>query len=123
MYLIHVRLGPPQGESLPSGVSELIQAVAVPGDGLEHVAVHPETAAGPVLGLFITADHLEAAEATAAALCLRAVGVCPDLRGFEVLAWHAEMVPQFYEHLAGALADGQLMPTGNPSTGNLFHPF
>ncbi|WP_219670170.1 hypothetical protein [Streptomyces bambusae] len=120
MYLIHLKLRLEADRLLPSGTADLVRAAARPGDRLEHVTVHPDAPGGPVLGLFLLADRLEQAEEAADALCRRALAASPELRGAALLDRQVGLVPQYYDRIA---APGRLMTAGNPSTGNLFHPF
>ncbi|WP_371617027.1 hypothetical protein [Streptomyces sp. NBC_00454] len=120
MYLIHLKLGLAADRFAPPGLGDLIRRAARPGEGLQHVTVHPDVPGGPVLGMFLTADRVEQAEVTAGLLCRRALATSPKLRGVTLLRWKAELVSPPYD---GFPERGQLMPVGNPSTGNLFHPF
>ncbi|MFF4578100.1 hypothetical protein [Streptomyces sp. NPDC001389] len=120
MYLIHLKLGLPTYRLVPPELGDLIRSAARPGEGLEHVTVHPDVPGGPVLGMFLTAEHPDQAEVMAGLLCRRALATSAKLRGLTLLRWRAEPVSPYH----GVAADrGQLMPAGNPSTGNLFHPF
>lgn len=120
MYLIHLKLGLTSGRLTPPGLGNLIRSAARPGEGLQHVTVHADVPGGPVLGMFLTAERAEQAEVMAGLLCRRALATSPMLRGLTLLRWKAELVSPPY---AGFPERGQLMPAGNPSTGNLFHPF
>jgi hypothetical protein len=71
MFLIHARLGVPAGAPLPPGTASLFSSCARPGEGLEHLAVHEDAGGGAVVALFLLADDLRTAEATAAAICRR----------------------------------------------------
>ncbi|WP_411105046.1 hypothetical protein [Streptomyces sp. cmx-4-9] len=72
MYLVHAHVRPPdEGSELPPDLRTLLHGYARPEDGLEHVSVHADAPAGPVLGLYLLADSLAGAEATATALCTR----------------------------------------------------
>jgi hypothetical protein len=72
MYLIHAYLRMGEGTALAADTAALITGFAETGDRLEHVVVHPYAQPGPVLGLFLRAANVEAAEKAAAALCRRA---------------------------------------------------
>ncbi|MER7761000.1 hypothetical protein [Streptomyces sp. NPDC097619] len=72
MYLVHAHVDPPDGGgTFPSELRTLLQELARPEDGLEHVSVHADAPEGPVVGLYLLADSLARAEATAAVLCTR----------------------------------------------------
>ncbi|KIF05896.1 hypothetical protein PL81_10560 [Streptomyces sp. RSD-27] len=82
--------------------------------------MHPDTPGGPVLGMFLTAERPDQAQVMAGLLCRRALATSAQLRGLTLLRWKAEPL---WPYRDGAADRGQLMPAGNPSTGNLFHPF
>lgn len=120
MYLIHLKLGLSPHRLVPPELGDLVRSAARPGEGLEHVTVHPDAPGGPVLGLFLTAERLDQAEVMAGLLCRRALATSAKLRGLTLLRWKAEPMAPYY---GGSGDRGQLMPAGNPSMGNLFHPF
>ncbi|MGC0422786.1 hypothetical protein [Embleya sp. AB8] len=99
MYLIHARLRPRAGRALHDDTGTLVLSSARPGEGIEHVAFHPDAKPLPVLGLFVTADSLAAAEATALAVCRRAIREQDALRGIDVVGCAAPLVTAYYEHL------------------------
>lgn len=101
MYLIHAYLRVRDGAGLPAGTARHLTESACPSDGLEHVAVHPDQPTGPVVGLFLIASCLEAAECAAAALCLRA---------FNRAAFRDEVVFLGCQAVAPRPSDGRLMP-------------
>lgn len=97
MYLIHVHLSSPDRAPLPDGVADLVRSVTIPEDRLEHVAVHPDAAPDPVLGLYLLADGLADAESRATVLCGRALAADAPLHGWSVARAGAPLVSPFYE--------------------------
>ncbi|WP_256103243.1 hypothetical protein [Streptomyces sp. ODS05-4] len=94
MYLIHLSLRPPPGRApLPAGTAEAIAAQAVSEDGLEHVAVHASAWPHPVVGLFLRAAGLAAAEAAAEALWQRARAAHPPLSAWELTCAEVPLLP------------------------------
>ncbi|MEV7522598.1 hypothetical protein [Streptomyces sp. NPDC091371] len=66
MYLVHVHLRPPRsGARLPDPAAAAIARCAAGRDGFVHVSVHPDPEASPVVGLYLSAPSLDAAEAAA----------------------------------------------------------
>ncbi|MCF2530037.1 hypothetical protein [Yinghuangia soli] len=102
MYLIHAQLAPCPGGALPTGTAALISAAAETDDGLEHTILHPQALPHPVLGLFVAAESLLAAEEAALRLCRRAARVVPSLAGITVVSCGAPLVPDYYERLLAA---------------------
>ncbi|MBB2914325.1 hypothetical protein FHS43_005637 [Streptosporangium becharense] len=83
MYLVHVTLrAPTPGHRPPPGLAALIRSLSGPADRIEHVCFHPAASPGPVVGVYLIADCLPAAEEGAVALCLRAVSTLPQMRGW-----------------------------------------
>ncbi|MFJ8308070.1 MULTISPECIES: hypothetical protein [unclassified Streptomyces] len=101
MYLVHARLLGPPGVRLPSCAVELVNAEARPQDGLEHVAVHPDAQPYPVIGLYVRAENLDAAETRAFGVCRRVLndGV---FGGWSLLTARVPMVDSFYEAMLSA---------------------
>ncbi|MGK5733239.1 hypothetical protein [Streptomyces sp. URMC 124] len=95
MYLVHVRLHGPADVPLPEETGSLFACCAGSGDGLEHVSVHPEDPGGPVVGLFLTAPSLAAAELRAAALCARALAAHSRLAPFRTASCGAALIPDY----------------------------
>jgi hypothetical protein len=85
MYLVHVRLRGALGRALPEQTGSWVRAAAGLDDGVEHVSVHRNARPDPVLGVYVIADFLEAAERVAAAVCARALRLRPELRAWAVL--------------------------------------
>jgi len=123
MYLIHVQLHSSSGTPLPERAAEFLATCANESDGLEHATAHPDSPAGPVLGLFVSASGLDRAEAAALALCRRAVESFPQLNAFSVVACDTPLVPEHWDAMAAGDEAGRLMPLHDPSTRNPFHPF
>ncbi|WP_189133344.1 hypothetical protein [Wenjunlia tyrosinilytica] len=93
-------------------------SAACPGDGLEHVTAHPCTGTDPVLGLFILAPSLEAAEYTATALCRRAIADRAAFGGEAVLLGceAAFPAPPCGQPPHPPDRGGRLMPRTDPDT-------
>jgi hypothetical protein len=69
MYLVHVHVQPPSnGVLLPGATAVAVTACARDMSGVEHVVVHADAQPYPVIGVYVSAATLEAAEETAAAL-------------------------------------------------------
>ncbi|QBJ88868.1 hypothetical protein D0Z67_00020 [Streptomyces seoulensis] len=69
MYLVHVHVQPPvHGVLLPSGTADAVAACGRDVTGVEHVVVHADTHPHPVIGVYISAATLKAAEETAVTL-------------------------------------------------------
>jgi len=101
MYLIHARLGIPAGRELPHEAASVITSCARPGEGLEHLVVHPVPRGGAVVGLFVAAPDLARAEAVAWSICRRALRV-PRLSGVTLLSCASPLVTAYYERLLAA---------------------
>ncbi len=122
MYLVHARLRAPRPLSppapgfclLPTETGRWAMSLAVPTDGVEHVAVHPRALPHPVLGLYLLADRLEAAEESARVLVARTLAAHPELSGWKLLGAQAPLVAPFYE----SLLDGSA-PAGRNRPGPL----
>ncbi|GAA0380410.1 hypothetical protein [Streptomyces blastmyceticus] len=130
MYLVHARLQGPPGASLPLETRSLVRSQIRDGDGVEHVTVHPHALPHPVVGLYVRADSLAAAETRVARLCRLLLG-CAGFDGWSLPAVEAPMVVPFYESLlsdpgtAGpgtadpavdGCVQGHFGPAENPST-------
>ncbi|WP_330331872.1 hypothetical protein OHS33_20555 [Streptomyces sp. NBC_00536] len=125
MYLVHARLQGPPGVALPLEARSLVRAQAVEDDALEHVVAHPRALPHPVIGLYVRADNLAAAESRAARLCRRVLER-EEFSGWSLVLAEAPMVALFYESLltgsglaAGPLdgmGQGPLRPAGSSST-------
>ncbi|MGW1889938.1 hypothetical protein ACWCP6_06665 [Streptomyces sp. NPDC002004] len=85
MYLVHVHLAShPRGDILPGRPT--VAAIAGCGagvDGFEHVSVHTEAGPAPVIGMYLRASSLEAAEAAAETLWWRSCTAHPWLYAWE----------------------------------------
>ncbi|MFE9634220.1 hypothetical protein [Streptomyces sp. NPDC006463] len=82
MYLVHARLRTAPPAHLPDDLREAARAGLDPGDRVEHLAVHPQSAGHFTLGFYLVADCLEEAERRAESACRRllAVGALPQAR-------------------------------------------
>ncbi|MFD3547487.1 hypothetical protein ACFWUW_18115 [Streptomyces sp. NPDC058655] len=66
MYLVHVHLRPPaSAPRLPDATARLLILLAEGREAVTHVSVHPDPPTHPVIGLFLRADSLAEAEASA----------------------------------------------------------
>ncbi|MEU9103520.1 hypothetical protein AB0D54_03990 [Streptomyces xanthophaeus] len=88
---------------------------------MEHVSTHADGPEGLVVGFYLTARSLAAAEHTTVVVCRRALRTCPSLAGLSVRAGGAVLVPEYWDALLRS--DGRDMQLQDPSTGNPFHPF
>ncbi|WP_327261401.1 hypothetical protein OG444_07490 [Streptomyces sp. NBC_01232] len=100
MYLVHVRLDGPADMPLPEETGALFTCCADPDDGLEHISLHPDAPGGPVVGLFLTAPRLAAAELRAAALCIRTLAAHSRLASFRLASCGVVLVPEYWDVLA-----------------------
>lgn len=74
MYLVHIHLRPfVAGETLPEDTAAVVLA-AGRGAGVEHVAVHGRGDGHPVVGVYVRAASLAAAEALTEDVWRRASG-------------------------------------------------
>ncbi|MEU7552976.1 hypothetical protein AB0B01_11595 [Streptomyces sp. NPDC044571] len=100
MYLIHASLKALGGAAaLPSDTRALVLGQALPEERVEHVSVHAHALPHPVLGLYLLSDRLLEAEATARALCLRALLNCHELSGWTLLAAQAPLAATAFEQM------------------------
>jgi hypothetical protein len=93
MYLVHAHLDLPEGDRLPPDVRELVRTSLLPGDGVEHVAVHPRSPSRLTLGLYLLADGLEEAERRAVEVCGRLMGRVPQLAAARLTGAGVPLVP------------------------------
>jgi hypothetical protein len=104
MYLVHLHLRP-TGSSpprvLPGRIASGLRAAARAEDGVEHVAVHEDARPYPVLGVYVVADRLEEAEASATRVWDRALASCPDLGGWALAEARTPLIAPFYEVVYG----------------------
>lgn len=85
VYLVHTELLNRKADScIPQNLADLLRALARPGDGVEHVVIHPRPGHGVTVGVYLLADRLLDAEETAARLCGRAVAEIGPLPGWLV---------------------------------------
>ncbi|MFK0254073.1 hypothetical protein [Streptomyces sp. NPDC090445] len=66
---------------------------------VDHVSAHAHAMPDPVVGVYVLAESLEAAERAAEALCRRAVEELESLRGWTVTRVGAPLVAPYYEQL------------------------
>lgn len=94
MYLVHVHLRPPRsGARLPAPTATAIARSAAGHDGLVHVSVHPDPEAAPVVGLYVRAPSLAAAEAAARRLWLHAASAHSALGEWELERAEVPLLP------------------------------
>ncbi|MCX4784187.1 hypothetical protein [Streptomyces sp. NBC_01264] len=110
MYLVHAELCCGAGAALPVHADRLIADAADADEGLEHVVVHEDEAAGLLVGLFILAATVEDAERLATLLVTRAVESVPELAGFTVGRCGVRMVPGYYSRQVTENPGGLDMP-------------
>lgn len=75
MYLVHARLRTVPPAEVPDDLREAVRAGLRPGDRVEHLAVHPQSAGHFTLGFYLLSDSLEAAERHAESVCHRLLGI------------------------------------------------
>ncbi|MEU6576282.1 hypothetical protein [Streptomyces sp. NPDC046805] len=94
MYLVHVHVQPPlDGVLLPSGTADTVAACVRDVAGVEHVVVHADTRPHPVIGVYVSAATLEAAEETAVALWRCALKDQHSLRCWTLLRAEVPIIP------------------------------
>ncbi|WP_330330974.1 hypothetical protein OHS33_15415 [Streptomyces sp. NBC_00536] len=94
MYLVHVHLRSPEcGRLLPPEAEELVTASAADTDGFELAVVHPREQPHPVVGVYMQASSLAAAEEGAAAIWLAAAAAHPQLRPWELVRAEIPLLP------------------------------
>ncbi|MFI9806628.1 hypothetical protein ACIHEJ_20100 [Streptomyces sp. NPDC052301] len=94
MYLIHVPLRAPAFTVLPSDAAGIFASFKENGDGIEHVAAHPDAPGGPTLGFFVVSCDLATAEQAVFRLSRRAVAEHAALQGFTVVSGNTAFVPE-----------------------------
>jgi hypothetical protein len=94
MYLVHVLLQRRlDGVLLPSGTADDVAACARDVAGLEHVVVHADTRPHPVIGLYVRAATLEAAEQIALVVWRCALNDLHWLRAWTLLRAEVPLIP------------------------------
>jgi fermentation-respiration switch protein FrsA (DUF1100 family) len=93
MYLVHVHLELPPGHELPSGIRTLVRSALLPGDRVEHVAVHPRSPYRLTLGCYLLAAALEEAEERAVQVCERLLRDVPQLRAARLTGAGVPLMP------------------------------
>ncbi|GLX18375.1 MULTISPECIES: hypothetical protein [Streptomyces] len=71
MYLVHARLRTVPPAEVPDDLREAARTGLCPADGVEHLAVHPQSADLFTLGFYLLSDSLEEAEQHAESVCRR----------------------------------------------------
>ena len=93
MYLVHTHLELPSGEQLPRDVRALVRSAILPGDRVEHVAVHPRSSSALTLGFYVVAGALDEAEERAVRVCARLLGDVPQLASARLTGAGAPLQP------------------------------
>ncbi|MGW4699430.1 hypothetical protein [Streptomyces sp. NPDC004285] len=101
MYLIHAQLVVRHGEILPAALPEKICRQDVEPASVEYVVLHDDVPGVPVLGLFVAAADLGAAEQAAELACLRVLAAGPVPAAWSVVRCEAGFVADFYERGIG----------------------
>ncbi|WP_327348934.1 hypothetical protein [Streptomyces europaeiscabiei] len=138
MHLIHVRMAAPD-PAPPSALSSIVpqsaglaaerpvvpegllaavweQAAGVP--AVDHVSVAADAAGECVVGLFVTASSVAAAESVAHGVVERALAMLLPGAGLQVASSRAALVPQLLTHWLGSDVDGRSMQWPNQSSGD-----
>lgn len=110
MYLVHAQLLRAGDAVLPEHAAWLISDCSSPDDGIEYVVIHSDTEPGPLVGMFVLAPQVEAAERTAATVCQRALDTLSELAGFTLQRCAARLVPCYYDQQSRNGEDGRDMP-------------
>ncbi|WP_231406502.1 hypothetical protein [Streptomyces sp. MC1] len=93
MYLVHAHLELPAGSHLPPDLRELVRSSIVPGDRVEHVAVHARSPSLLTLGFYTLADGLEEAEERAVRVCGRLLREVPQLAAARLTGAEVPLIP------------------------------
>ncbi|MFF5185284.1 hypothetical protein ACFY30_16105 [Streptomyces sp. NPDC000345] len=93
MYLVHAHLELPSGERLPPDIRAVVRSSIIPGDRVEHVAVHPRSASALTLGFYLLAGVLEEAEERAVRVCDRLRRDVPQLATARLTGAGAPLLP------------------------------
>lgn len=110
MYLVHALLRPSDVPP-PADLADFVLRCADRNEHLDHAVLHSDASPGPVLGLFVTAPSLPAAEDLARAVVERALRRHPALDETALVRCEVPFATPFYEWLAALPdADGRLMP-------------
>ncbi|MGW6058577.1 hypothetical protein [Streptomyces sp. NPDC055189] len=95
MYLVHIHLRPLDvGGSLPGDTAATVMS-AGSGAGLEHVAVHLRSGAHPVIGVYVRAATLQAAEAVTEDAWWRASATDRSLSAWVPLRVEVPLLPEW----------------------------
>jgi hypothetical protein len=97
MYLVHAHLELPPGSHLPPDVRGLVRSSIVPGDRVEHVAVHARSPTRLTLGFYTLADRLEEAEERAVRVCARLLCAVPQLAAARLAGAGVPLIPLEFE--------------------------
>ncbi|MEU3031257.1 hypothetical protein ACPCBC_32655 [Streptomyces incarnatus] len=109
MYLVHARLESDEHAELPAETVSLVMRCARPDEHLQHVVMHSNGPAGPVLGLFLLAPTLKEAEQVTAALCQRALDRNAELRRFRLTSCGVVVPWSYYERLLQSASTDRLL--------------
>ncbi|MFJ6723722.1 hypothetical protein ACIQPQ_02290 [Streptomyces sp. NPDC091281] len=93
MYLVHAHLELPRGTELPYEIRDLVRSAILPGDRVEHLAVHVRPPSELTLGFYLLADLLEEAEERAVRVCGRLLRELPPLAAARLTGAGAPLLP------------------------------
>ncbi|MET9500602.1 hypothetical protein ABZY42_02470 [Streptomyces sp. NPDC006622] len=96
MYLVHTHLELPGGSRLPPDVRALVRSAIIPGDGVEHVAVHPRSPSTLTLGFYLVAGALAEAEERAVMVCSRLLDELPQLASARLTGAGVPLLPMTF---------------------------
>jgi hypothetical protein len=108
MYLVHLHLRRADGSPpspLPERIGTEVRAAAAAQDRVEHVAVHADALPHPVLGVYVVADRVEDAEASAARAWERALVRHPEFGGWLLVEARTPLDVSFYERFLDTSAE------------------
>ncbi|MFC9297248.1 hypothetical protein ACFTWH_36565 [Streptomyces sp. NPDC057011] len=97
MYLVHAGLRAPRDAPAVLDLRSLIRSRLGPDDGAEHISVHPHARPDPVIGLYLRAGSLAAAEERAAILIRLLLSRCPELADWTPLGAEVPLMAAAFE--------------------------
>ncbi|MER6444107.1 hypothetical protein [Streptomyces venezuelae] len=98
MYLVHAGLRAPRDTCAAIDLRSLIRSRLGPGDGAEHISVHPHARPDPVIGLYLRAGSLVEAEEHAAVLIRLLLSRCPELADWTPLRPQVPLIVAAFEN-------------------------
>ncbi|MEU4890918.1 hypothetical protein AB0B12_05035 [Streptomyces sp. NPDC044780] len=99
MYLVHVRMGTPAGFVLPEQPHRCFIDRALSSEKVEHASVHSDEPGLVVVGLFLVAESVVAAETTALDVTIRTLAGESAWDGARILSCSVALVADFFNHL------------------------